>query len=288
LNSHPAQKKIACLGPKGTFTHRAAVAFFGLEEEFIFRNTVKDVLHLYTTGAVTNCVLAVESSIAGTVRENLDEMQKIDQGFVVGEVFIPVHHHLMAKPGAMLHGVKVVIGHAVAIEESKRWLQQNLPDVKLETVPSSSMAPLAVRRKRSLTVAAIASKTAAELCKLKILASDIEDIHDNTTRFWVLGRKIQSPTGQDKTAFWVQEDINAVLHGLMALNISIISIYERPATEGLVRHFYLLETLGHAKENPLDLFLKKFPKIRLLGSYPRKHSGPDPGWTALTKKDSDC
>ncbi len=75
------------------------------------------------------------------------------------------------------------------------------------------MAPLAVSRKRSLTIAAIASKTAAELYELKILASDIEDIHDNATRFWVLGRKIQSPTGQDKTALLVQEDINAVLHG---------------------------------------------------------------------------
>jgi prephenate dehydratase len=277
-------KKIAYLGPNGTFTHRAAVAFFGLEEEFISRNTVKDVLHLYKIRAVTNCVLAIESSIVGTVRENLDEMLKIDQGFVVGEVFIPVHHHLMAKPGANLHGVKVVIGHAVAIEESNRWLQQNLPNVKLETVPSSSMAPLEVSRKRSLTIAAIASKTAAELYKLKILASDIEDIHDNVTRFWVLGRKIQSPTGQDKTAFLVQEDINAVLHGLIALNISVISIYERPATEGSVRHFYFMEAAGHAEEYPLDLFLKKFPKIRLLGSYPRKHSCRDLGRTVLTKK----
>ena len=117
MNSHAGMKKIAYLGPNGTFTHRAAVAFFGLEEEFISRNTVKDVLHLYKIRAVTNCVLAIESSIVGTVRENLDEMLKIDQGFVVAEVFVPVHHHLMAKPGVNLHGVKVVIGHAVAIEE---------------------------------------------------------------------------------------------------------------------------------------------------------------------------
>ncbi|MBU0543772.1 MAG: hypothetical protein KKH97_00305 [Proteobacteria bacterium] len=271
MNSHAGKKKIAYLGPHGTFTHSAAINFFGSEEEFISGNTVKEVLHLYKIRAVKNCVLAIESSITGIVRENLDEMQKIDQGFIVGEVLIPVHHHLMARPGSNLHGVKVVIGHPVAIEESKLWLQQNLPNVKLETVPSSSMAPLEVSQKRALAIAAIASKTAAELYGLKILASDIEDIHDNTTRFWVLGRKIQAPTGQDKTTLLVQEDLNAVLHGLMTLNISIISIYERPTTEGLGRHFYLLEAGGHARENPLDLFLEKFPNIRLLGSYPRKY-----------------
>lgn len=270
MNSHEGKKTIAYLGPCGTFTHKAATAFFGSGEEFISRNTVKDVLDLYKTRAVTNCVLAIESSITGTVRENLDEMQKMDQGFIIGEVFIPVHHQLMAQPGANLHEIKVVIGHPVAIEESTRWLQQNLSNVNLETVPSSSMAPLEVSRKGSLAIAAIASKTAAEHYGLQILASDIEDFHDNTTRFWVLGRKIQSPTGQDKTTLLVQEDLNAALQGLVALNIKIISIYERPTMEGLGRRFYFLETQSHAREKPLDLFLKKFPKIRLLGSYPRK------------------
>ncbi len=271
MNSHADRKKIAYLGPHGTFTHEAAIRYFGPEEEFISRNTVKDVLYLYKAREVKNCVLAIESSITGIVRENLDELIKIDQGFIVGEVLIPVHHHLMAKPGSDLHRIRVITGHPVAIEESKIWLRQNLPDVKLETVPSSSMAPIEVSRKRSLAVAAIASKTAADLYGLKILASDIEDIHDNLTRFWVLGRKIQSPAGHDITALLVQEDLNAVLCGLLALNISIISIYERPTTERSGGHFYLLEVGGHAMENPMDLFLKKFAKIRLLGSYPGKY-----------------
>lgn len=271
MNSHAGKKKIACLGPHGTFTHEAAIKFFGPEEEFISRNAVKDVLHLYKIREVKNCVLAIESSIAGIVRENLDELIKIDRVFIAGEVLIPVHHHLMAKPGSDLHRIRVVTGHPVAIEESKLWLQQNLPGVKLETVPSSSIAPIEVSRKRSLVIAAIASKTAADLYGLKILASDIEDIHDNVTRFWVLGRKIQAPTGHDKTVLLVQEDINAALHGLINLDILIISIYERPAAGGSGGHFYLLEVGGHAMENPLDLFLKKFSKIRLLGSYPGKY-----------------
>lgn len=264
-------KKIAYLGPPGTFTHEAAKKFFGPEKELVFRNTVKEVLHLYKSREVENCVLAIESSIAGTVRENLDEMQKFDQGFIIGEVLLPVHHHLMAKSGAKIEGIQFVIGHPVAIEESKRCLQQRLPNVRLETVPSSAMAALEVSQEESLEIAAIASKMASELYGLKILVSDIEDIHDNVTRFWVLGRKIPVPTGQDKTTLLVKDDLNEILHGLMTLNISILSLYERPTMEGLGSHFYLLEAGGHAKENPLALFLEKFPKVRLLGSYPRKY-----------------
>jgi prephenate dehydratase len=271
MNSPEAKKKLACLGPPGTFTHEATIKFFGAEEELIFRDTVQEVLQLFKIREGECCVLAIESSIVGTVRENLDELHKFDQGFIVGEVLLPVHHHLMAKPETNIHGIRVVIGHPVAIDESKMWLQQKLPEVKLETVPSSSMAALEISRNRSSEIAAIASKTAAELYGLKILASDIEDIHDNITRFLVLGRKIPSPTGQDKTTLLVQDDLNDVLHGLMTLGISIISLYERPAAGGLGNHFYLLEAEGHAKENPLDLFLNNFPKIRLLGSYPRKY-----------------
>ena len=267
------RKKIAYLGPPGTFTHEAARKFFGPEVEMIFRNSANEVLHLYSGQYVENCVLAVESSITGTVRANLDQLQRLKEWFIVGEVLLPVHHHLMAGPGTELRRIRVVKGHPVAIEESRLWLRQNLADVSLEPISSSALAALEVSREGSSEIAAVAPGMAAELYGLEILASDIEDIYDNVTRFWVFGTQSPPPTGTDKTTLTVDGDPDPVLRGLAAAGIPILCIYERPTGRSIGSRFYWIDVDCRNDNPPLKYFFDQHLTAKYRGSY-SEVSGP--------------
>lgn len=261
-------KRVGYLGPPGTFTHEAAKRFFGPEREMIFRGSVAGMLDLYRKRILHYCVLAVDSSITGTVTANLDEIRDLEDAFIVGEVYVAVHHNLMAKPGANLHEIDVVKGHPVAIEESKRWLQQTLPDVILNRVSSSALAASEVSRETSLKIAAIAPEMAAGIYGLQILASDIEDTFDNLTRFWVLGEENPPSTGEDKTTLIsTGEDLDPVIRGLVEANIPILSIYERPSGKKMGGRLYWIDVGGH-KENPsLRYFFDHHPAAKYRGSY---------------------
>lgn len=261
-------EKVGYLGPPGTFTHEAAKGFFGPDREMIFRDSVTGLLDLYRDRIVDYCVLAVESSITGPVSANLDEIRDLEDGFIVGEIFISAHHNLMAKPGTSLHGINVVMGHPVAIEESKCWLQQTLPDVRLERVSSSALAASEVGRKRSIKIAAIAPKMAAGIYGLKILASDIEDIYDNETRFWVLGKESPPATEADKTTVTTSGGgLDPVIRGLAEARIPILSIYERPTGKGIRDRFYWIDVGGHKEDPPLKSFFNHHPAAKYRGSY---------------------
>jgi chorismate mutase / prephenate dehydratase len=264
-------RKIAYLGPPGTFTHEATHRFFGQNGEFLFRSTVREILQLYRKRQADYCVLAVESSIAGVVSENLDEIKNVTPLLIVGEVLIQVHHQLIAKPGANLDRIKRVIGHPIAIEESKLWLHQWLPEVRLERVSSSALAAKVVSEKGSLEEAAIATNSAAEFYGMTTLASNIEDSHDNVTRFWVLGKEGPPPTGKDKTTLSVEDDLDSVLRGLAAVNIPILSIYERPTGRGIGSHVYWIDVDGHEENPPLKYFFRQHVRAKYLGSYPKKY-----------------
>lgn len=264
-------KSVGYLGPPGTFTHEAAKGFFGSDREMIFRDSVTGVLDLYRTRIVDYFVLAVESSITGPVNANLDAIRDLEGGFIAGEIFIPAHHNLMAKSGTSLRGIKEVIGHPVAIEESKGWLRQTLPDVRLESVSSSALAASEVGRKMSLEIGAIAPKMAAGIYGLEILASHIEDFHDNETRFWVLGKESPPATERDKTTLTTAgDDLDPVIRGLAEAHIPVLSIYQGPTGRRIGDRFYWIDVGGHKENPPLRYFFDRHPAAKYRGSYSRR------------------
>jgi len=261
-------RRISYLGPPGTFTHEAARCFFASEKELIPCETVQEVLRQYRDHEVDGSVIAIESSLAGTVAENLDRLRSLEQFLVVGEVLLPTRHQLMARQETELKQIQTIFGHPKAFEECESWLSQHLPKIARKPFPSSAGAAREVSLDLSLKSAAVAPEAAASLYGLVILAPNIEDAPNNVTRFWVLGRETSPPTGNDKTTLYAWNELHPILHGLSASMIDILSIYERPTGEGIDCHSYFIHVKGHRLNPPLAAFLNRFPKVKWIGSYP--------------------
>jgi chorismate mutase/prephenate dehydratase len=258
----------AYLGPPGTFSHEAAVKFFESGCELISGGTASEVIRLYREQTADMAILAIDSSIGGTVGENLDQIARLDTGRIIGETLIAVHHQLVARPGMNIREIKTVLAHPKALEECESWLARNLPETLRIQIPSSAAAARQAKDDSSGKTAAIASKAAADLYGLKILSADIESSPLNTTRFWIFGREYPPASAHDKTTLLVTGNLNAVLLKLVNAKIQVLSIYERPSGGKIEDRFYFLNIEGHGLKTPLVHLLDHFPEGRWLGSYP--------------------
>jgi chorismate mutase/prephenate dehydratase len=157
-------------------------------------------------------------------------------------------------------------------------LDENLPDV--ERLPVSSNAEGARRARDEQGTAAIAGETAAEVYGLKILAAEIEDRPDNTTRFFVLGRKLFTPSGEDRTTLLVSIGhtdapgaLQRLLQPLAEAGVSMTRIESRPSHKKKWDYVFFIDIEGHADDKNVAKALAELKKraslFRILGSYPR-------------------
>src|ERR1700719_1272126 len=181
--------------------------------------------------------------------------------------------------GAMsaLARIERVCSHPQSLGQCRQWLEEHLPAV--EQVPVSSNAEGARRARDEKRSAAIAGETAAEVYGLKILAAEIEDRADNTTRFLVLGRKLFTPSGEDRTTLLVSvghSDAPGALHRLLEPlarhRVSLTRIESRLVHRRGWDYFFLIDLEGHAEDpkvaRALAALKKRASLYRLLGSYP--------------------
>ena len=232
---------------------------------------MKEVVRVYREKKVAQAILAIDSSIGGTVGENLDEIAKLNTVRIIGEAILAVHHQLMGGPNGSIEKIKTVLAHPKALEECKAWLSRNLPQSLRIPVVSSAAAAKEAGTDPTGETAAIASNAAAGLYGMKVLAPDIETSPLNATRFWILGRKTPRATERDKTTLLVARGLNRVLGSLVKAKIAILSIYERPSGGKLEAPFFFLDIEGHRQNPPLSHLLHQFSDGRWLGSYPRNY-----------------
>src|SRR5476651_449773 len=187
--------KVAFLGPEGTFTQAAVFKHFGSSVRALPLPAIDEVFHEVEAGVADFGVVPIENSTEGTVNHTLD-MFLGSPLKICGEVEMRIHHHLMGRMTG-IPDIKRVCAHPQALAQCRGWLDEHLADV--DRVPVASNAEGARRARDERGTAAIAAKAAAEIYGLGVLASDIEDRPDNTTRFLVVGRKLFSASGADKT-----------------------------------------------------------------------------------------
>src|SRR6188472_2485956 len=187
--------KVAFLGPEGTFSQTAALKHFGHSVRALALSSVDEIFHEVEAGHADFGVVPVENSTEGSVNHTLDSLLGSPLR-ICGEVELRIHQFLMGS-GKSLQNIKRICSHPQALAQCRGWLDEHLPDV--QRVAVSSNAEGARRARDEEGTAAIAGETAADIYGLKILATEIEDRDDNTTRFFVVGRKIFKPSGDDRT-----------------------------------------------------------------------------------------
>ena len=266
---------VAYLGPKGTFSERATLKHFGLAAEAMPVPSIDEVFRAVESGTADFGVVPVENSTEGAVGRSLDLMPQTPMK-VCGEVIVRIHHHLMSKTKpADLASIKRVFSHGQSLAQCHEWLNSNLP--RTERIAVASNAEAARRAAEEPGAAAVAGEMAAEHYGLAILASNIEDEPNNTTRFLVLGDYQPKPSGRDKTSLVLSARNRAgavyeMLTPFATRGVSMTKFESRPSRAGLWEYLFFVDIEGHRDDANVAAALTEVNRIagflKVLGSYP--------------------
>jgi chorismate mutase / prephenate dehydratase len=270
---------VAYLGPRGTFSERAALKHFGLAAEAVAVAAIDEVFREVESGAADFGVVPVENSTEGAVGRSLDLMPQSPLK-VCGEVVVRIHHNLMMKVAAKaapkdFSAIRRVFSHGPSLAQCHEWLNAHLPDA--ERVAVASNAEAARRAAEEPGSAAVAGDMAAEHYGLTILAPNIEDEPNNTTRFLVLGDYEPRPTGRDKTSLVLSARNRAgavyeMLTPFAQRGVSMTKFESRPSRVALWDYLFFVDIEGHREDGNVAAALAEVQRIagflKVLGSYP--------------------
>jgi chorismate mutase / prephenate dehydratase len=268
--------KVAFLGPEGTFTQAAVLTHFGHSVRALPLTSIDEVFQEVEAGNADFGVVPIENSTEGTVNNTLDRFLGSPL-MLCGEIELAIRQFLMGTMES-IRRVKRVCSHPQSLAQCRSWLDEHLPAA--ERITASSNAEGARRARDEKGTAAIAGHAAAEIYGLKVLAAEIEDRADNTTRFVVIGRKLFEPSGEDRTTFLtaVRHDdapgaLFRLLEPLAKHKVSMTRIESRPSHRRKWDYVFFIDIEGHAKEpriaRALAALEKRASMFRVLGSYPR-------------------
>ena len=268
--------KVAYLGPEATFSQTAVLTHFGHSVRALPLGSIDEVFHEVESAAADFGVVPIENSTEGTVNHTLDRFLSSPLK-ICGEVELRIHHHLMGNMSALGRIVRIC-SHPQSLAQCRMWLQEHLPEV--EQIPVASNGEAARRARDERGTAAIAGQTAAEVYGLKVLAGQIEDRSDNSTRFLVLGRKLLAPSGEDRSTLLVSVGhtdapgaLQRLLEPLARHRVSMTRIESRPSHRRKWDYVFFIDIDGHAEEphvvRALASLKRRASLFRLLGSYPR-------------------
>lgn len=179
------EKRIAIQGIKGSFHHQVALDYFNetilVDECMSFDSLVESILNKKSTYAV----MAIENSIAGSIIPNYALLDNNNLK-IIGEYYLSVHHNFMSLKGQEINHITEVHSHPMAILQCKEFFK-NYPHIKLVEDKDTAETAKRIHDNQLKGIGAIASKTAAKLYDLEILASEIQTINNNQTRFVIIG-----------------------------------------------------------------------------------------------------
>lgn len=179
--------KVSIQGFEGSFHQEAARMFFGKSVEIICCSTFREVVKIAGDDTESDGgVMAIENSIAGSILPNYNLLQKSNLT-IVGEVYLQIRQNLLVNRGVSLEGIREVHSHPMAIQQCFGFLDKY--NWKLVETEDTALSAKHVYQHRSKHIAAIASKLAAEIYQLDIIAPNIHTLKNNYTRFLILQKE---------------------------------------------------------------------------------------------------
>jgi chorismate mutase/prephenate dehydratase len=273
--------RIAFLGPKGTYTHAAALRHFGHSITSLPLPAIASVFHDVESGEAHYGVVPVENSTEGVVTHTLDLFLSSPLR-ICGEIQLRIHHFLLGSASLMQGDgftsdqVQRIYSHHQSFAQCREWLDTHLPQAERITVASNAQAAKLAAAETGAV--AIAGEMAAEIYGLTTLARNIEDEPDNTTRFLIIGRESPRASGQDKTTVLLSgQNRPGALYDLLkpfaAHGVSMTRIESRPSRKANWEYVFFVDLEGHAEDPGVAKALIEVEQnatlFKLLGAYPR-------------------
>lgn len=266
---------VAFQGELGAYSEEAAYQYFGNAIMVKPCESFDDVFHCVESQEASFGIVPVENSLEGSISRTYDLL--LDSNLkVCGETDLRVMHSLIANPGVKLTSIKKVYSHPQALGQSQAFLKH----LGVELIPTYDTAGSVkmIRDKQIKDGAAIASARAAEIYDMHVIAHEIEDNPNNFTRFFILGKQIPPPTGNDKTSivFSVKHKPGTLFELLKRLalrEINLTKIESRPTRQKPWEYNFYLDFEGHYEDKAASEALASIREfalfLKVLGSYPK-------------------
>lgn len=188
-------KHIAIQGIQGSYHQQAAQLLYGSVRVHAC-GSFDELTAAVKTGQVDCGVMAIGNSIAGSILPNYSLIHN-NNLWISAEVYLPVHHHLIALAGQSLEDIYEVQSHPMALLQCKSYFKK-FPHIKLVETDDTAAAAMRIQQEGKIGVAAIASKQAAKLYGLAVLSDSIQENIDNLTRFIVVHKECVKIARTDK------------------------------------------------------------------------------------------
>jgi chorismate mutase / prephenate dehydratase len=293
-----AATSVAYLGPQGTFSHAAAMAFFeGRSREssqpWLMQPTanIEDVFASVERGDALFGVVPVENSTEGAVN-NTQDCLLTTSVVIVGEIIIPIVHNLLGPHDLTNEKILTIASHKQSLAQCRGWLSCNFPHVTLRECASNAQAAEFAQSEQG--VAAIAGEFAARTYGLEILSASIQDHSHNRTRFLIISEgseALANPLSTNlgragnasgrKTSLLVATDnkpgaLFRILEPFNDLQIDLSKIEARPSKQRAWEYVFFIDFVinetshdADSLENKLFALLEpRTTSLRVLGSYP--------------------
>jgi len=272
---------IAIQGERGAYSEAAALEHFGPPAEALPCETFEQAFDAVESGQAQAGLLPIENSVAGSIHRNYDLLLQ-HKLWIIGEHYLRVQHCLIGLPGAALSDIRRVISHPQALAQCDRYLHE-LPGVTTAVVYDTAGSVKMVREQGDRSVAAVASRRAAEVYGMQILAEGIEDDPANFTRFLALASQPVPVAGDAKTSIvFAMRNLPGALFKAMSVfalrDIDLTKIESRPLVGKPWEYFFYIDLAGSVEDlvvrRALDNLGEFTSMVRVLGSYPRHRPQP--------------
>lgn len=270
--------QIAHLGPPGTYTEAAAIAYanwlakVGQESLLCPYSSIAQTLHAVTQGQADLAVVPVENSVQGSVAITLDTLWELDVLQIQRALILPITHTLLSHSNT-LESLQIVYSHPQALAQCQRWLERYLPHTQL--IPTNSTTEALRYLADDVSASVIASERAAQLYHLPILAQAINDYPDNCTRFWVLGLQPTVSGDYISLGFSTPANVPGALVQPLSIfarrGINLSRIESRPTKRSLGEYLFYIDLEADSQDASVQSALKELSThtevLKIFGNY---------------------
>jgi prephenate dehydratase len=271
----PGKIRVAIQGIATSFHEVAAFTFFGgaAQIETVECLSFHDLCESLDKGGSNYAVMAIENSIAGSILPNYFLLQSYHFS-IIGELYLPIHMHLLALPGVRREDIKVIESHPMAIRQCAEFIH-SLSGVEVRESDDTALSAKRVKELKLKDTAAIANEFAAKKYGLEILEKRIETHKKNFTRFLILSKRSNDQIESNKASlsFEVAHEVGSLAETLMIFrnnHINLTKIQSIPIIGKPSEYSIHVDVEWKKRKNYDDAIhqiLRKVKNLNILGEY---------------------
>ncbi len=268
-------KKVAFQGEKGAFSEDAAYHYWGNNIVPLPCKYFRDVFESVTDGKADYGIIPVENSLTGSVHQNIDLLLEFDLS-VLGEIILKIQHNLLILKKMALKEIKNIYSHPQALQQCSEFIE-SMKHCEIRSMDDTAGSARYIKERQKNDSAAIASLRAGREYGLQAIKKNIENNHQNFTRFLIVAKNPQIPARSAKTSvvFSVKDAPGALFKTLAVFalrDINLLKIESRPLQKGPWKYWFYLDFEGNMEEEKCKNAINHLQEItiffKVLGSYP--------------------